>query len=277
MATPLPRDPTVLADYGQRPFQFAGETRTVYTRGEGPGVIVMAEVPGITPKVVEFADRVVERGFRVWLPDLFGEPGRPPSPLYMGQIIAKACVAREFTVLSRGQRSRVTEWLRALARAMHAERPDDPGVGAVGMCLTGNFALAMALDPCMQAPVLSQPSLPFAITPAHAGAVHLDPGELERVAARCREEDLTVLGLRFTHDFMCPARRFASLRESLGPHFEGIEIDSSRGNPHGNPLSAHSVLTEHLVDEDGHPTRRALDRVLELFEAKLRPTGQAHA
>ena len=71
--------------------------------------------------------------------------------------------------------------------------------------------------------------------------------------------DLRVLGLRFTGDSSCRRERFEHLREELGDRFIGVEIDSSEGNPHGIPKIAHSVLTEHLVDEPGHPTHDALE------------------
>ncbi len=80
---------------------------------------------------------------------------------------------------------------------------------------------------------------------------------------------MCVLGLRFTGDRAVPAERFARLREELGDGFVGVEIDSSKGNPHGIPGVAHSVLTGHLVDEPGHPTRDALDQVLDLFRKRL--------
>ncbi len=263
----------MLSKFELRPFAFEGRSRGVYRYGEGPGVLVISEIPGITPKVSEFALRVAERGFQVWMPHLFGVPGKPPSTLYAIKSIAQTCISREFNLLATRRRSLVTQWLRALARALHAERPDDPGVGAVGMCLTGNFALSLMLDPCMQAPVLSQPSLPVALGERRRRAVHLDPGELETIAARSRDEDIPVLALRFTHDRMCPKARFDRLREAFGDRFEGIEIDSGPGNPHANPRFAHSVLTEHLVDERGHPTHEALERVLAVFEARLRPSS----
>ena len=125
------------------------------------------------------------------------------------------------------------------------------------------------VDPAVMAPVLSQPSLPFPVSAAHRAAIHVSDAELsavkERVAAGC-----PVLGLRFTHDPTCPGERFATLRQELGAAFEGIEIDSSPGNPHGIPRTAHSVLTNDLVDAAGHPTRVALDRVLAFFDERLR-------
>lgn len=242
-------------------------TRTVYRRGRGPAVVVMHEIPGITPEVACFARRVADEGFTVFLPHLFGTPGKPLSTGYMlGQMVA-ACVSREFRVLACNQSSPITDWLRALCRRAHAEC-GGPGVGAIGMCLTGNFALSLMVDESVMAPVLSQPSLPFPITAAHRAALHVSPQDLS-IARRRAEAGCRVLGLRFTADPACPAERFASLRSEFGSAFEGIEIDSSPGNPHGIKRTAHSVVTKDLVDVEGHPTRAALERVLALFRERL--------
>lgn len=243
-------------------------TRTVYRRGEGPGVVIMHEVPGLYPEVVRFADRVVEAGFTVFLPHLFGEPGQELSTIYAVEQIVRACVAREFKVLAAREASPITEWLRALCRHAHAEL-GGPGVGALGMCLTGNFALALMVDPSVMAPVLSQPSLPFAMGPRSKAGLHVSDEQLAVIQQRARDEGVDVLGLRFTHDFMCPGKRFDALRAALGEHFEAIEIDSGPGNLHGLPRTAHSVLTKDLVDREGHPTQLALQRVLAFFRERL--------
>jgi len=180
----------------------------------------------------------------------------------------RACVSREFAVLAQREASPITEWLRALCRRAHAEC-GGPGVGALGMCLTGNFALALMVDPSVMAPVLSQPSLPFGVSASHRAALHLSDADLALVKQRVKG-GCPVLGMRFTHDPLCPIERFDTLRRELGAGFEAIEIDSGPGNPHGIKRLAHSVVTEDLVDEAGHPTRAALERVLALFEARLR-------
>ena len=249
-------------------FTHDGATRTVYTRGSGPGVVVMHEIPGITPQVANFGRRVAADGFRVYLPHMFGEPGRPISNGYMLGQMARACISREFSVLARRQASPITDWLRALCRKAHAEC-GGPGVGAVGMCLTGNFALALMVDETVMAPVLSQPSLPFGISKDHRAALHLSDAGLAQIKARAGA-GCTVLGLRFTHDPLCPGERFETLRRELGNGFEAIEIDSGPGNAYGFTARAHSVLTTDLVDKAGHPTRAALDRVLGLFRDQLR-------
>jgi dienelactone hydrolase len=257
-----------LEGFEQFPFTHGGETRTVYRRGSGPGVVVMHEIPGITPQVAEFSRRVADDGFTVYMPHMFGTPGKPLSiPYALGQM-ARACVSREFKVFAKGESSPITDWLRSLCRHAHAEC-GGPGVGAIGMCLTGNFALALMVDPSVMAPVLSQPSLPFPITASHRAAIHLSEGDLQTVKRRAGE-GCGVLGLRFTADPMCPRERFETLRRELGVGFEGIEIDSGPGNPNHLDRMAHSVVTTHLVDEEGHPTRQALERVLALFRERLR-------
>jgi dienelactone hydrolase len=250
-------------------FRHAGAERCVFRRGTGPGVVIMHEIPGITPEVARFARLVADDGFRAYLPHMFGTPGRPFSIGYVAGQMARACISREFSVLARRASSPITDWLRALCRHAHAECRG-PGVGAIGMCLTGNFALALMVDECVMAPVLSQPSLPFGVTADHRAALHVSDRDLEVVRNRAKE-GCGVLGLRFSADPLCPRARFERLRRELGDGFEAIEIDSGPGNPHGIPRTAHSVVTADLVDEAGHPTRQALDRVLGLFRERLRP------
>jgi dienelactone hydrolase len=246
-------------------FTHDGSTKDVYRAGDGPGIVVISEMPGITPNVAAFGRRLVDAGFTVAMPSLFGEPGRDVSAPYILKSITQGCVSREFTTWALNRTSPVIEWLRALARDLH-EQCGGPGVGAIGMCFTGGFALAMAVDDAMMAPVLSQPSLPFPGGKARKRALGLSDADLARVAAR---EDLCVLAMRFTGDRAVPKERFEHLREVLGDRVITIEIDSSADNMHGIPKMAHSVVTEHLVDEAGHPTRDALDKVLAFFKERL--------
>lgn len=258
-----------LATYEKEAFSFDGKERDVFRKGSGPAVIVLAEMPGITPAVIDFADRVVALGCTAVVPHLFGVPGASVSPSIILKAIAPACVSKEFSAWATGKTSIVVQWCKALARREH-ERCGGPGVGVVGMCFTGNFALAMLPDTSVVAPVMSQPSLPLGFTKRAKRALYLSDEDLSRVQDRMAvEPDLCVLGLRFSNDPLVPTARFDHLREVLGDRFVGVEIDSSKGNPHGNPKMAHSVLTEHLVDEPGHPTRDALEQVLDLFRTRL--------
>jgi dienelactone hydrolase len=253
-----------LDGFVEKQFVHDGVGRAVYRRGSGPGVVVMHEIPGITPEVARFARRVADSGFTVFMPCMFGTVGKPYSSGYIAREVARACVSREFRVLAARESSPITDWLRALCRSVHAEI-GGRGVGAIGMCLTGNFALAMMVDEAVMAPVLSQPSLPFPLGRARRAGLHVSDEALAKIKSR----GVPVLGLRFTTDPACPKERFDRLRAELGDKFEAIEIDSSRGNAFGIPESAHSVVTRHLVDEEGHPTRAALDRTIAFFRERL--------
>jgi dienelactone hydrolase len=269
-----------LADFDATTFTYDGKERAVFWRGEGPAVIVIAEMPGITPKVATFARRVAAIGCTAVMPHLFGRPGKDPlaggrlrAAAYMVSSIVPACVSREFATWASNRTSPVVSWLRALAAHEH-ERRGGPGVGAVGMCFTGGYALAMAADPRLLAPVLSQPSMPIAITGRQRRSIDCSPSDLEVVKVRCAAERLEVLGLRFKGDRFVPGERFDFLREQLGDAFVAVELDGEVANPEA-AMKPHSVLTEHLVDKAGEPTRAALDQVLDLFRTRLVAAGPA--
>jgi len=259
----------MLQDYRVEPFTAEGHTFELLRRGDGPGVVLLPEVPGVTPSTVALADRIVDAGFHVAIVSLLGTPGRAWSVPYVLQGMLGACVRREFAVLASDRSSPIVGYVRAVARHVHAEQ-GGPGVAALGMCLTGNFALGVLLEPCGRAAVMSQPSLPFPLGATRKAAVHFAPDELATIREQT-DRGARALGLRFTHDPLCPAQRFARLRRELGPAFEAIEIDSGPGNAHGIARAHHSVLTEHLVDRDGHPTRAALARVLAFLREQLVP------
>ncbi len=239
----------------------------MYRAGRGPAVIVMSEIPGITPQVAAFAQRVVQAGYTVFMPLLFGEPMRPPERGYALRVIARSCISKEFRVLAANESSPIVDWLRALARHAHAEC-GGRGVGAIGMCFTGNFALAMMLNAPVLAPVLSQPSLPFALTKSRRAGLHASAEELQAAHEKIDHHGARILALRFIQDPMCPVERFARLREEFGAAFEAIEIDEKFANPRFSK-PAHSVLTNHLIDEAGQPTREALDRTLAFLKEQL--------
>ena len=253
-----------LEDFEARELTLLGKTRTVYVSGKGPAVIVMAEMPGIYPHVSRFARCVRDAGFSVFMPQLFGEPGRPVTLGYAVGSMLRGCVSREFRAFAANASSPVIDWLRALAAHAHP-LCGGKGVGAIGMCFTGNFALSMMLEPAMLAPVLSQPSLPML---GKAG-MHIAPDELAQVKARMEREDLTVLAYRFAGDSFCRAERFAAYQAALGDRFVGRVLPDSAANPEAIMKNPHSVVTAHLIDREGEPTRQALHEILGFFRMRL--------
>ena len=242
-----------LAGWEKGSFTAATLTRDTYRKGSGPAVIVVHEIPGITPAVERFAQEVVDRGFTVVMPDLVGTPGREVSGKYIASSMLKVCVSKEFTTMALGHTSPIISWLRALARATHGE-VGGKGVGAVGMCFSGGFALGMMVDDIMLAPVLSQPSLPFALGSSRAADLNLSPDDAAVIAQRAAD-GCQVLGLRFDKD-KAVGNRFDSLRQLLGDAFIAIELPSKKA-------SDHSVLTEQRDEA-------SVQRVLDFFVEKLK-------
>src|SRR3954451_22097930 len=261
-----------LEDFARREIALDGVSKAVHVAGQGPAVIVMSEMPGISPQVARFARWVRDAGFTVYMPSLFGRDGAVPTAEEGTAVFQRACVSAEFRALAGNASSPATQWLRALARLAHAEC-GGRGVGAIGMCFTGNFALTMMLEPAMLAPVLAQPSLPLNVPEG----LEIAPEELAAVRDRLERDDLTVLAYRFAGDKICRAERFAAYTAALGDRFVGRELPDSAANSDVSPFFArvvnypHSVVTQHLIDEAGQPTVTARDDILAFFKARLVP------
>lgn len=249
-------------------FTGAGITHHVYEKGTGPGVVLIPELPGITPAVLGLAEHLVQQGFTVAIPSTFGTPGRAPSAGYTAGVVARLCVSAEFRAFATNARRPVADYLRALARDL-AGRTPGPGVGVIGMCFTGGFALAAAVDDVVLAPVLSQPAVPFPVGASRRRDPGVSPEDLEAVLSRTTTSGLCVLGLRFSEDRGCSRDRFRTLRDRLGDAFEVIELDSAPGNAAGIGKNAHSVLTTELREQPGHPTLAARDRVVDFLRERL--------
>ena len=263
--------PDPLADFEDCEITLENKTKHVYRSGHGPAVIVIAEIPGISPHVARFSRWVRDAGFTVYMPSLFGRDGAIPSAREGQEILEKACISNEFKAFASNESSPITSWLRALAALAHQECLG-PGVGAVGMCFTGNFSLLMMLEPAMIAPVMCEPSLPL----DNPAGLAIDPQELRTIANRLSNDGLTVMGYRFEGDSFCQAERFAAYSQALGPNFIGRVLPDSAGNQEDLPPFAkeivghpHSVVTTHLIDEAGQPTLAARDEIIAFLKRRL--------
>ena len=269
LTRPVNKD-DALEDFVVREITLNGVTKRVFVSGSGPAVIVMTEMPGISPHVARFSRWVRDVGFTVYMPSLFGRDGALVSAEEGVAVMQRACVSAEFRAFAANETSPVTVWLRALAKFAH-EECGGPGVGAIGMCFTGNFALSMMLEPAMLAPVVSQPSLPL----NDPAGMAMAPEELAAVRKRLEQEDLTVMAYRFAGDKFCRAQRFAAFSEALGDRFVARVLPDSAANTDLPPFFAthvrtpHSVVTAHLIDEAGQPTTAARDEILSFFKQRL--------
>ncbi|MFH8253700.1 dienelactone hydrolase family protein [Streptomyces roseolus] len=265
-----------LDDFSCRVVEVGGVGKRVYVTGAGPAVVLMPEMPGISPDVARFARWIRDAGFSVYVPSLFGVDGAYPLAEAAGTVVRRACVSAEFRAFAGGGTSPVVTWLRGLARVAHAER-GGAGVGAVGLCFTGNFALAMTLEPVVVAPVVNHPSLPL----DDPGGLELGEEDAVAVAERVRRDGLKVLAYRFEGDRWCTGRRFAAYRALLGEAFDGRVLPAEAANPDPPPFfrevvgCAHSVVTAHLVDAAGHPTVRARDEIIAFLAERLSPPAEA--
>jgi dienelactone hydrolase len=266
-----------LDDFDPREITLDAIAKRVHVAGSGPAVIVMTEMPGISPQVARFSRWVRDAGFTVYMPSLFGRDGAVPEVDEGKAVFRRACVSAEFRAFAKtsgaDRSSPVTRWLRALSRLAHAEC-GGPGVGAIGMCFTGNFALTMMLEPSMLAPVLSQPTLPL----DDPAGIEIGADDLDAVRQRLQREDLTVLAYRFDGDRFCTAQRFAAYSDALGERFVARVLPDSAARRDGLApffdqvvASPHSVVTAHLIDEAGQPTIAARDEILDFFAQRLRP------
>jgi dienelactone hydrolase len=246
-----------------------GITHHVYRRGAGPAVIILHELVGITPPVLRFADRVIDRKFAAYLPALI-EVSDGPTPIRMLRATVQVCLSAEFVKLARERTSPVVAWLRSLSKRIHDETHQP--VGVVGLCLTGGFALAMAVEPHIQGPVIAHPSLPLGIGSKRKRDLGLSPSDLAAVTART---DLRLLGVRFSADLFAPCARFDRLDDEFGESFRRIEVPSGPGSPYGLGRGEHSVLTSSHLEDEHHPAHRALDAVLDdvlgFLDEEVRP------
>jgi hypothetical protein len=260
--------PPDIADFTRRDLTFDGRTKSVLCLGEvGPAVIVIHEVFGFTPPLARFCRWIAAAGMRVYAPILIGKPDASNREHLGALDILRLCVSREFTLFRTGRSSPVVDWLKPLARQAHAEC-GGPGVGVIGMCLTGGFALSMAVDPVVLAPILSQPSMPV----GKPGALDISAADLAMVKQRARDDGLTLRGYRFDGDTLSRHKKFVTLTREFGTAFCGTELPDSAANPAGmvsDGKPPHSVFTRDLIDAAGEPTRQAADEVIGYFRAIL--------
>jgi dienelactone hydrolase len=254
----------------QPPFTAAALTHRVFWIGEGPPVLVMHELPGLTPAALRFGRRLSRRGFSVYLPLLFGEPRQDD---WRGSYRA-LCVSREFANLQAGVSAPIVNWLRALAADL-SDRHGQAKVGAIGMCLTGAFVIPLILETCVTAPVAAQPGSPFSKLFRATGLgrgpwmtqLNVSDDDINKAVDRARSDQLSLLVGRFEKDRICPAERLDRLQLQFGDRLVRREL------PGGSVLNPpHATLTtgyEAAPDNAEDPTHRWFEEVVRFLRERL--------
>jgi dienelactone hydrolase len=183
-----------------------------------PSVMLMHEFPGIKKNLEKLANVLAEE-FRVVVPSIFGRDGSPSSLDSIRQI----CVGREVHILARDGVSRSVGWLREFANDRVAGSSSRP-FGVIGLCLTGNFALALAVDRRVAAAVVGEPAIP--LRPSGLG---LSRGDRDLVK---KNVDLRVQGYRFRRDCMSPAAKLTAAKELLDDRMRIYTLSSPSETGH---------------------------------------------
>jgi len=241
-------------------FAHDGMRHDVYKGGSGPTVILMHEAGGLEHTTLDIADRFWAEGFRVLLPVLVGRPHADGSGSSVVANLLKLCVSREVFVFLTGRTSRVATWLRALAAR---EKGDHPGVGVIGMCFSGGFALAAAVDESVIAAIGSQPALPWPLLPGSGADLGLSPADLTCVRERYRDGKFGFLATRYTMDRGSPGDRIQRIKTEFGTD---VVIE-----PIG---TGHSVLANAADPTKPDPVAvPALEATIALLNDRLRPAS----
>jgi dienelactone hydrolase len=173
-----------------------------------PSVIVLHELPGLSVEALRFGRCLVDAGFRVHLPLLYGAAGR--SSVASGTRDALWCLRHELDLFAAGAANPLADWVRALVRDVAA--PGTPRVGVVGMCMTGGIAIAALAEAATGAAVASQPALPMR-PPCRVMRGRADLGIDEPTLAAAVASPAPLLALRYDRDPIAAAERFRTLRE----------------------------------------------------------------
>jgi dienelactone hydrolase len=250
----------------------------VYYAGDpkAPPVLLLPEIAGFSPGLILFAERLIDARFRIFVPWLFGPLGAR-APLRNG---IRLCVSREFAHLRAGVSSPITAWLRALT-AHISKHSVGRQVGAIGMCLTGAFAIPLVIDPHVVAAVAAQPAVPLAplFTAFGIGReeklsrLNVSDGEIAQARARLEAGQAHLLAVRCRSDRICPRAKIERLRREFPVGLEIREYAevSSRNRlgerPHATFTKEYRLAPNAPAE---HYSRRAFTDLIAFLDRHLR-------
>jgi dienelactone hydrolase len=260
-----------LEGFTEFPFGANGITHRVFVTGAGPPVIVMHELPGLSPAALRFGRRLAAEHFTVYMPLLFGEPGTDDWRANQRTL----CVSQEFAKLEAGVSGPVVDWLRALANDVSATRHNGANVGAIGMCLTGAFAIPLILERCVVAPVAAQAGVPFSTLFRAVGLgqgawmsqLNVSDTHLEQAAVRANRDGVALMAVRFEKDRICPKERLDRLAAAFGPRLVRHELPG--GSVFSPPHATLTVGYENAPNDPNEPTRKLFADVVSFLRSRL--------
>ncbi len=230
-------------------------THDVYTLGNGNKIVLLIqELPGIGQETLALADRFRANGYTVVLPHLFGPIGKKST---YGNLVRVFCMRKEFKLFAKNQSSPIVDYLSELCKSLK-EKHQVKGLAVIGMCLTGNFAISLMASEAVLAGFASQPSLPFMAQ----GALHMSKKEADQIKDKLDRVGPMHCG-RFEGDKLCTAKKFDALAKTFNTEKKERIIF------HQLPGKGHSILTMDFVDKEGHPTKQALEDVMDYFDSRL--------
>lgn len=259
-----------LDGFSRRPRAGPGWGEILVSVNDGKPVILLHEIPSITPEVMYLARVIAASGFRVYLPSFMGRPGRNPGIWDQTGALWKLCVNEAIGGLRRGEHTRpAAVGLRALAREISDDH-GGAGVGIVGLCMTGGFALATATEPVIRASVACEPSLPISLPLTAQDGIDISPDDQKILAARMASGDLAAMLYRFQGDKISPCKRLGRCGELFGAGFASRCLPDAAADPARKGFPPHHcVVTNHLVEAQGSLTLAARDEILAFLKWRL--------
>ncbi len=272
---------------GFEQFSFASGrlAHAVYYAGDprDPSLLLLPEIAGLSPGLRMFAERLIDARFRIFVPWLFGPLGRR-APL---RNAIRLCISREFANLRGGVSSPVTRWLRALTTHISKHSGGTP-IGAIGMCLTGAFAIPLVIDPHVIAAVAAQPSVPLAPLFLAFGIgrerrlSQLNVSDSEIAAARARLDTghAHLLSVRCRSDRICPRAKLERLQREfpigleIREYAEAAERNRLGERPHATFTKEYRLAPDAAAD---HYSRQAFADLVAFFDRYLRDASPAEA
>jgi dienelactone hydrolase len=273
------RQQELLAQFEPPHYAFLGSRFTVFTpRGAGsprtgPPIILLHEMPALSPDLLDLALRLSRNNYSVYVPLLWGKEDENAASrfVFFRHAFELRASSRWRAGIADVHRP-ILDDLAELCRKIIVEHPNQR-IGVIGNCLTGIFPFALAARvPEVAAPIASQPTLPLTLSKSDWPKTGLSSEDTRRLQERIRTEpNFQLLGFRFEEDLVSPAARFDTLKRQFHPRFVDGTIPVKYYHCRDEmPRHPHAVLTECHMENPKLATSHAWQECLNFLAAKLR-------